>query len=220
MSVPSLKTRLTHAIGSRPETVRLMRFGRAYRQMVDSDTDVCVEGAAFSANTFAFVSVWDSNRELQFAHHSHAAGQVLLATRLSVPTALLIRDPLDRAESHAIADGSPTEVGWYLDLFIRFYQPLLPVIDSGEVVVCEFDRVVADPNFVIESLVERFGVSLSGPQAHPREIYQQAQRTRSTAGVRLREPADEEGVGSLRQRISDHPLFPGAMDLYERIVGR
>lgn len=71
---------------------------RKYRDvpnmLVESDTELVIEGFERSGNTFAVVAFETAQpRPVKTAHHLHAAAQVVSAVRMGVPTLLLIRPP-------------------------------------------------------------------------------------------------------------------------------
>lgn len=122
--------------------------------VVDSQTEVVIEGFQRSGNTFAVIGFQlAQGRPTRVAHHLHAAAQVVAAARMGIPTLVLIRDPAESATSHMLRE--PCITGRQaLSNWIRFYERVLPYRDRF--VVAEFGAVTTDLGAVIRRLNERF----------------------------------------------------------------
>lgn len=157
------------------------RWRPSHRErVVDGDTDVCIEGYARSANSFAVGAFRRAQPEpVDVAHHSHRPAPVLQAVRRGVPAVVLIRDPVDAVisrraltlQNHARSeeDGRPPTTIPYVGLlreWIDFYETLEPVRDR--VVVAPFEVVTRDFGSVIEEVNERFGTDFT-PFGHEPE---------------------------------------------------
>jgi hypothetical protein len=214
---------LRGAISRRLLTLPLLRLWPSYRggEVVGRDTDYCVDGYPFSANTFAYVSVLDSNRDLHGAHHTHASAQLLVAAKRGVPTALVVREPLEVTESIVVFDGGVAAVRHFLSEWVDFHTRLMAVIEHGQVVVCPFDRVIADPSYVVRALNYRFGTSLLLPSSPAEELKARAQTMRDARGMPARstyEDTLDENLDQLRKAIRQDSLAPRATALYERLL--
>lgn len=123
--------------------------------VVSPQTEVVIEGFQRSGNTFAVIGFQlAQGRTLRIAHHLHAAAQVVAATRMGIPTLVLIREPVESAISHMLREPCITE-RQALSSWIRFYEGVLPHRDRF--VVGEFGAVTADLGAVIRQVNERFG---------------------------------------------------------------
>src|SRR5689334_19049404 len=72
---------------------------------VSRGTEIVIEGFPRSANTFAVVAFrLAQQREIEIAHHLHAAAQIKHAINLKVPVIVLIREPSDAILSVAVKD--------------------------------------------------------------------------------------------------------------------
>ena len=209
-------------LGRRAATVPLLRLWPAFRsgEVVARDTDFCVEGYPFSANSFAYATVIESNPGLRGAHHTHVEGQVLLAARRGIPTALVVRDPLQTSESLAVFDGGIPASSYFLAGWIGFHERLLQVIEQGRVAVCPFEQVTADPTYTVKALNARFGAGLMPPTSSADDLYEQAQAIRDARGMPHRSTYEEERalrVDDLREALRTDPRAPEALALYRRI---
>jgi hypothetical protein len=141
--------------------------------LVDETTDLCVEGFPRSANSFT-VSAIESVQPtpLSIAHHTHVAANAIRATRLRIPTLILIRDPGDamiswtalryQSQNVSVNEASgppPIPFELQLDAWAAFYRALWPYRDHF--VIGRFESVVQDLGVVIRTLNERFEVNLA-----------------------------------------------------------
>ncbi len=209
-------------IGRRRATLPLLKIWPAFRsgEVVSSSTDFCVEGFPFSANTFAYCSVLDSNPLLRGAHHTHQPGQVLAAVSRGIPTALVIRNPLDAVESIAIFDGGVAAAHHFLGVYIGFHRRLHGVIERGGVVVCPFDRVIADVSYTVQALNSCFAIDLETPRSSAQDLLTSSQKMRNARGMLHRSTYEDDlGVGleDLRAAIRDDAYAPEAIELYQRM---
>lgn len=209
-------------LGGSPLTLPLLRVWSSYRsgELVDSTTDVCVEGFAFSANTFAYVSVLDSNPHLNVAHHTHALGQVIAAARRSIPTALLVREPLATLESLIVFDGNISRIGSTCSRWIDFHERLMPAIVEGKVVVCPFHRVTTNPAYTVLALNSSFGTNLAPPTTSVDQLSIRAQEMRNERGMPSRSSYEgdlEVSLDQVRAAIRDEPRASEAIELYQRV---
>ncbi len=120
---------------------------------VTPNTELCIEGFPRSANSYAVVAFKLVNPKVKVAHHLHVPAQVLKSVELHIPTVLLIRAPEDAVTSFLIFQRS-REVDYYLNLYRKFYETLLPVVDR--VLVIDFRLVVGDVNQMIAGINTRF----------------------------------------------------------------
>lgn len=215
---------LRRLIGRSRATLPLLKVWPAFRsgEVVSASTDFCVEGFPFSANTFAYCSVLDSNPHLRGAHHTHQTGQVLAAVSRGIPTALVIRNPLDAVESIAVFDGGVAAAHHFLGVYDGFYRRLSRVIERGGVVVCPFDRVVADPAFVVRALNLRFGAGMLAPISEVEVISARAKELRDSRGMPARDSYEGLGSNSLdevRKAIRSDPRLPDVSNTYDWVLG-
>ncbi len=161
MSAPSLARTLSGRarreartfLGRWPWAARRFRTG----EFPTGATEVCIEGFLRSGNTFIVIAFQQAQRRVvSIAHHVHAAGAVIEAARLGVPTIVLIRPPEESVLSYVVRWPEIT-LGQALRGYLRFYAPLVGYRDRF--VVARFAEVTSDPGGVIARLNARFGTS-------------------------------------------------------------
>lgn len=151
----------------RPSLYTLNRMLRGGDLYADEDTDIVIEGAPRSANSFVVEAFREAHEgSLRIGHHLHAAAHVIRSCSLGLPVLVLIRDPLDYLVSRRafcfhvsvrVGECHPqTAVSYreFLRDWMRFYGTLWPY--RNEFVVGRFDRVTEDLNAVVDQLNERF----------------------------------------------------------------
>ncbi len=141
--------------------------GRYPGRSVQRNTELVIEGFPRSANSFsmgAFLSV--QTRPIVLASHLHAAAQIIRASRLSIPTILLIRQPVDAVisllslelQTHNISyserDLLELSLKKYLINWIAFYQQVKPYYN--DYIIGLFDEVTKDFGAVIKKVNQRF----------------------------------------------------------------
>jgi len=124
-------------------------------KVIDSGTELVIDGYMRSANTYAVHAFqFAQRRPVPLAHHLHAPAQLITAVRRGVPALALIRDPEGTILS---------QVQWEPDVsmraalttYVRFYRALEPY--AAGLVVATFPEVTEDFGGVVGRLNERFG---------------------------------------------------------------
>jgi hypothetical protein len=200
-------------------------------RLVAKDTELVIEGAPRSANTFLVAAFELLNPERRTAHHLHNPCQVLRAARFGVPCIVVVRDPMDAAASTLVwsADRRPREV---VQDWVTFYERALPYADSF--VVADFELATTAPGQVLAAANRRFGTSFATDHEperhdplvmesverrgrdHDGEVYETRVARPSSSEYRQQQQRlahralDEEVPASLRRRASE---------LYETYVG-
>lgn len=203
----------------------LLRFTRGQKTAVSARSDVCIDGFARSANTFAFHAFADANPGVRIAHHTHAPEQIMRAVRLGTPCAVLIRPPLDTAISQVIMSNETVSPGLVLRAWCRFYRRVSDVRDR--VVICEFSDVLADPAIIARRLNQTFGTGFAARSLDGRERaelltrIERYNRNRGMAPEAYTVPAPEKEAprARLRERLATHRLLPLAESVYAELVG-
>jgi hypothetical protein len=209
------------------------RHGGRPEYLVRRDTELVIEGAARSGNTFAVLAFASAQeRWVRTAHHTHAPAQVLTAVRWGIPTLVLVRPPLDSALAHMALRG--VSAGAALAAWIRFHRSVLPV--SAGVVVASFAEVTGDFGAATARVNARFGTSFgvfdhtpeneaavfAAIERRNREL--RAGRKGSERDLILARPTPERSA--LKERLREQLDAPGlrarraeAAELYRRLVG-
>jgi hypothetical protein len=127
------------------------------RLWVSRTTDIVIEGYPRSGNTFAVVAFRQAQgREIQIAHHLHAAAQIKRAARLDVPAIVLIREPPEAILSVVVRDPHAS-MRWALLSYIRFYSTVVPYLEKT--VVAPFATVTSDLASIIRVVNTRYGTA-------------------------------------------------------------
>ncbi len=135
------------------------KYASVRDRVVVRDTELVIEGFQRSGNTFAvFAFEIAQGRDVKMAHHLHAAAQIVAATRMGIPTLVLIRDPEDAVLSQMVREPG-VGAGQALANWIRFYEHVLPRQDR--VIIAGFDQVTSDFGGVIRAVNQRFGTGFA-----------------------------------------------------------
>ncbi len=120
-------------------------------------TEIVIEGYPRSGNTFAVVAFRHAQgREIEIAHHLHAAAQIKRAARIDVPAIVLVREPSEAILSLVVRDPQ-VSMRWALRSYIRFYSAVIPYL--GNMVVAPFDTVTSDFAGIIRMVNTRYGTA-------------------------------------------------------------
>ena len=144
--------------------------------LVRQDTELVIEGAPRSANTFLLAAFELLNPNRRTAHHLHNPCQVLRAARFGVPCIVVVRDPMDAAASTLVwsADRRPREV---VQDWLTFYERALPYADSF--VVADFEVATTAPGKVLAAANHRFGTCFATdhePERHDPLVMESVER--------------------------------------------
>jgi hypothetical protein len=124
---------------------------------VSRTSEIVIEGYPRSANTFAVAAFQlAQDRDVQVAHHLHAAAQIKRAARLGVPAVVLVREPSEAILSLMVRDPAAS-VRWALRSYVRFYSSVIPCLEKT--VVAPFAMVTSDFTGVIRTVNSRYGTA-------------------------------------------------------------
>lgn len=139
--------------------------GLTISQLVTKDTQLVIEGFPRSANTFA-VRAFQSAQpvKLRMAYHFHAPAQILQASRLGIPTLVVIRDPKDAVASF-VGRWSEVSVTQALELYISFYKSIY--LCRSSYVLGEFEEVTQHFSKTVQRINRRFGQEFRLPCDSP-----------------------------------------------------
>lgn len=194
--------------------------------VVQSDTDLCVEGFPRSANSFLVRMIHVTN-EIEIAHHTHAVANIREAIRNRIPTTILIRDPLDAAVSAAIYANEETFWRVFSD-FIRFYTYVEEV--EEHLLICKFETATNEVNRVINGLNQTFDAGFKPLSSHneaERKVqadiqarYQGDTNLRTEAREKIPIPKEDRSrlKERLRPKAREHRLLDPSRELYRRLI--
>ena len=202
------------------------------RPWVRRTTEIVIEGYPRSGNTFAVVAFRQAQaREIEIAHHLHAAAQIKRAARLGVPAIVLIREPSEAILSLVVRDPHAS-MRWALRSYIRFYSSVVPCLEKT--VVAPFATVTSDLTSIIRMVNIRYGTAFkefvpteqtlnSVWQTVERKGQRDSMRTGwdSRLGVALPSEQRRRAKEARRTEYLDErnkPLRLTAESLYERVM--
>ncbi len=147
---------LGHDPATLPILLRLTPMGIS--RQITEHTELVVEGFPRSGNTFMVTALlFASDHRLRISSHVHHPSQVKLAVQRGLPTALVVRDPLDTLASY-LTYGQHGRPATSIREYCSYHRELLPYLD--QLVVCDFDENVANLSASIARLNQRFGTEL------------------------------------------------------------
>lgn len=184
---------------------------------VGRSTEIVIEGARRSANTFA-VAAFElaQSRPVAVAHHRHASAQVLEGVRRGLPVVVLVRDPCDAVCSAVAHHEGRLSSERALREHVAFHEGVLPV--RGSVVVAPFELVVSDFGAVVRAVNARFGTDF-GVFEHTEENVarcfarieaEHARRFGRTIEERIARPSPRRAAGADERRAA-YALLPAAL---------
>lgn len=118
------------------------------------DTAIVMDGFLRSGNTYSVAAFAVANGDLHVGRHLHGAPHILRASRLGLPTVVLIRRPADAVSSYLIRRPTLTPDDALLE-YLDFYRTAWRVRD--DFVVGLFDTVVSGFGRVIEAVNAKYG---------------------------------------------------------------
>ena len=207
----------------RPFTGLFRCFSERYPHYAKDDSQICIEGFPRSGNTFLVAAIQRWNPEIKISHHSHLASNAKYALDNSVPTVILIREPLEAVSSAMIWDGRlSAEVG--LRGYLSFYRSLMS--DLPQVLVLGFAEFTQRPDKSVEKINQRFGLQLQWKEYDDRELRavsrylskhdQRSNRGATSASLPNREK--EQLKRACRIELEQCGKLKLAMDLYQTVL--
>ena len=161
------ETRLYHALRRRlstsPALYRFFARTLGNQRLIGPDTDLVLDGFPRSANSFveAAFSVSQAGRGLVLASHSHAAAQIVDATRRGLPTVVLYREPDAAVASFMEMKPDGFDPRLLLREYATFYERILPVVER--VALAPFSLSTRDFAAVVVRTNRQFGLDLAVP---------------------------------------------------------
>ena len=131
----------------------LARWKRA-ESVLDSQTELVLDGLERSANTFAVIAFQLAQRNhVRVAHHMHAVAPLIEAAERGVPALITVRAPEATILSAMIRQPRVTASQW-LKTYAAFYERLMASRDGF--VIATFEEVTTDFGAVIRRVNDRF----------------------------------------------------------------
>jgi len=213
-------------LGRSPSLYRLLhRLRGAPRSgnLVEPTSDLCIEAPSGSGNSFFVNGFLMINPGVRLAHHHHVAAQLLRGVALGVPTAVILRDPVDCVVSRC-SDASRL-IGPVFAQWIRFFTTAEALAPS--LLLLSFASVTGNPGEAIERINRRFARSFESRFPEAERVFASmdeayAHAVGDAAGVRnpnRPDPSKADRKRSIRPSVESHRLAPAARALYRRLLG-
>jgi len=139
-------------------------------QIVNSSTELVIEGFPRSASTFCYYALQCAQgRPVKIATHLHMPAHPIRACRLKIPTLVLIRHPRD-AVSSAMVREPYMSLNVFLERYLVFYKSLEPY--KNKVVLADFKEVTSDFSTVIERINDKFNKNYDLLEYTEENLYQ------------------------------------------------
>lgn len=126
---------------------------------INDTTTVLVDSYPRSANSFfeaAFTKAHGGRESV--AHHSHAAGQVLIGLKRNLPCIVLIRNPVSAIVSFYEMNEGSYSIDLCTSEYIKFYSSLEEHIDK--IIILETQEIESRFYDLMKMLRERYGLSV------------------------------------------------------------
>lgn len=218
-----LSTYMRRVIRRNPFLYRpyLQVFGPKLERTFPVDgVDLHLTGYPRCANTFAFRLAHQVFPSLNLSTHLHVVASLKMALGRSIPTIVLIREPLQAVASLVLKGYRPGDdsdtLSLYLDDYIEYYSF---VANCPGLKVFDFDTLIEESIELCKLISRTVGVSFEEEQ------FEQAHREVVEA-MKTAEQAREDSVSQLPnekkaamkkqylERVKSHPKFDAALKLY------
>ena len=218
--MPSIKTALRDFIKRHPIVYfpikRLMDRDVTYR-LAGRDSDFCLEGYPSSGNSYLYTVLMHLKGDLEIASHSHSVANIKAALARGLPSAVVIRHPVDAIASRMARFGG--DVDGCVAEYLSFYGYVER--ERQRLLLLPFSLVTGDTRLAVEQIVAATGIDL------PLERLDQACRD---AKARMRSFAEERGRSAkvslpsaerdkqkqaLRKAVETHARLPAALALWQ-----
>lgn len=191
--------------------------------IVQADTQLCIEGVQRTANGFFEMVFRKYNKEVKVSHHQHSTANFLKAKNKKIPRVVLIRHP-EQAVASLIIKNTDLWTGNALRNYINFYQNLMEY--KKDIVIGEFDSVIAKPHEIIEAINHKYNVDFNAvdlDEQQRNQIMQQiaqraAKQNRSANWTATPNKHKEDQKKLYLEEIRGHHLYPEALKTYQDFI--
>jgi len=134
---------------------RLAAGGSAKEALIDSKTELLIDGYEGSANSFAaYFFKLNQSKPIRLVHHTHAPVQIIKAVQLNIPVLLTIREP--RNATLSLTSRWPfISVTQALHRYIKFYTKIEPYVSYC--VLSPFEQTTQHLDQVVIAINQKFG---------------------------------------------------------------
>jgi hypothetical protein len=189
------------------------------RNLVDDDTDLCIEAPSGSGNSFFVNGFRMSNPDVRVAHHHHVAAQLKRSVARRVPTLVILRNPIDCVASRS--QGAPWLTGPVFKQWIRFFETAEAL--RAAILSLSFESITRDPAGAVERINERFGRHFNSRFPEAKRVFEHMDASyaetvhEESMNPNRPDPTRAEARTRARQAAQSHPLAPTAVTLYDRL---
>ncbi|GAA0810249.1 hypothetical protein GCM10009111_00820 [Colwellia asteriadis] len=219
----ALKHKLFSWVASSPTLLNIY-YGQRQKfkgLLVNSSTDIVIEGFPRSANTFAVIAFKQAQvKEYQVAHHLHAEAQLKLAVKYNTPAIVVLREPISAISSLLVRD-SNYNATQALQRYIDFYTVVKAL--KAQLVIAEFNEVTQNMGAIIKRCNTQFSrnfLSFDHTSANTQNVFDEIkainQRKEQGKPSMIAMPNKEKEHRQIEylSEINNHPLFTTANNLY------
>lgn len=210
-------------IGSNYVTYPVLRYARGKKnflpnkyKMVNSNTQMCVDGFPHSGNTFftRLISHWNQN--LILARHLHVPYQIVSAIKKCIPTFVLIRHPLGALTSilHRYPDLHFKTACWH---YYYFYSSLINW--KNKLIIVEFEKMIKDPVPFFINANEKFGCDLFF-ESYSREVEESIIHKIPGKAEKIKNSEVLSERKEISQKLENLKVFDRTMSVYTNFLGK
>ena len=135
-------------------------------RMIDSHTEIVIEGFPGSANSFSVLAFkMSQNRDVNIAHHMHDPSQIIAAAKIGIPVIAIIRLPKNAILSYIVRFSSFTDdrvielIDDRLKKYIDFYQKI--IIYKERLVIADFETLTTAYESVIQQVNNKYNTNFN-----------------------------------------------------------
>ena len=136
-------------------------------RMIDSQTEIVIEGFPGSANSFSVLAFkMSQNRSVNIAHHMHDPSQIIAAIKIGIPVIVLIRVPEDAILSYIVRFSSFTDeqeiiksLDHQLKKYIDFYQKIL--VYKNHFIIADFKTLTTSYETIIQRVNNKYNTNFN-----------------------------------------------------------
>jgi hypothetical protein len=191
--------------------------------LVGPASDLCIEAPSGSGSSFFVSGFLMINPGVRLAHHHHVAAQLKRSVALGVPTAVILRNPIDCVVSRGY--DAPWLVGSVFAQWIRFFTTAEALAPSLQLL--SFESVIGDPGAAVERINRRFARNFESGFPEASRVFDQMDDAyaraigegSSEANPNRPRTSKVDRQRAIRPSVESHRLAPSARTLYQRLRG-
>ncbi len=188
--------------------VTRLRYRDTAGYLVAPNTDLVIEAFGRAGTTFAnFAFLSAQTRPVNTAHHTHAAAQILAATRRKIPTLVIVRRPEDSVLSHMARHNVRPRAAYAA--WNRFHRRIMACRDR--IVIARFEQVLNNFGDVIRQVNDKFHTDFAVWQHSPENEASVFEQIRTRNGDLFGEAVTPARIRSLALPISSREWLKASL---------